>query len=96
MTYDAPRDPQDIGTAKDPSTPGSPSGPLETKVAAGAGGAAGGAAIAALVVYLLDQLVYTGGRWGEDVPGVVTLAVGVILAGLGSLLAGFRAPHTRR
>jgi hypothetical protein len=85
-------DPQDIGTSRDPST----SGPLETKVAASAGGAGVGGALAALLLYLLDMIVYDGGKWGESVPGVVTTAVVVVFAALGALVAGYRAPHTAR
>ncbi len=88
-------DPQDIGTT--PATPATPTpAGVETKVAASAGGAGVGAALAALVLYLLDQLVYDGGKWGENVPGVVTTAVVVVFAALGSLAAGYRAPHTPR
>lgn len=93
MTY--PNDPQHA-----PATGGQPASegaPLETKVAAGAGGASIGAALAALIVYLLDQLVYTGNSsWGSDVPEMVTAAVFVVISGLGSLIAGYQAPHTRR
>jgi hypothetical protein len=85
MTTNVPQEPQP-----------SPSGPMETKVAAAAGGAGGGAALAALVVYVLDMTLYDGGKWGTDVPAVVTAAVAVVFASLGALLAGYRAPHTRR
>ncbi len=70
---------------------------VETKVAAGAGGAGGGAALGALVLYLLDTFAYTPTSGiGDSVPGVVTTAVVVVFAALGSLVAGYRAPHTRR
>lgn len=89
-----PHDPQDIGTSKDPSTSG---GPVETKVAAATGGAGVGAVIGGLIVYLLDQLVYTGtGRWPDDVPLIVVTAITVLLGALGAWVAGYRAPHTAR
>lgn len=91
MTID---DPHDIGTSKDPTTTG---GPVETKVAAATGGAGVGAVVGGLIVYLLDQLVYTGtGRWPDDVPLIVTTAITVLLGALGAWLAGYRAPHTAR
>ncbi len=87
------RDPGDIGTADDPTT----AGPVETKVASAAGGGGVGVVIGGLVVYLLDQLVYTPqASVGDDVPLVVTTAVMTVLGALGAFFAGYRAPHTAR
>ncbi len=90
MTF---RDPGDIGTAEDPST----AGPVETKVASAAGGGGVGVVLGGLVVYLLDQLVYTPqASVGDDVPLVVITAVMTVLGALGAFFAGYRAPHTAR
>lgn len=70
--------------------------PVETKVPAAAGGAGVGVAIGGLILYLLDQLVYTGGHWGHSVPLVVSTAVTVLLGAAGAFLAGWSAPHTSR
>jgi hypothetical protein len=87
------RDPHEIGTSKDPTT----APPVETKVAAATGGAGVGAVVGGLVVYLLDQLVYTGtGRWPDEVPLIVMTAITVLLGALGAWVAGYRAPHTPR
>lgn len=87
-------DREDIGSSKDPTTTG---GPVETKVAAASGGAGVGAVLGGLVVYLLDQFVYTpGSDQGDHVPLVVMTAVTVLLGAAGAFLAGYRAPHTAR
>lgn len=62
--------------------------PIETKVKAGAGGASVAVLIALVVLHYIPWLNGNG--------ELVADAIGAIIAGIGSLVAGYRAPHTPR
>lgn len=62
--------------------------PVEIKVKAGAGGAALAALIALIILHYVPWLNGSG--------QLVADAIGALIAGVGSFIAGYRAPHTAR
>jgi len=62
--------------------------PVETKVKAGAGGAVVATLIALVILHYVPWLNGDG--------ELVADAIGALLAGLGSLVAGYQAKHTPR
>lgn len=76
-------------------------GRVETKVIAGGAGAGAGAVVATLIVWIVGVAAFGGTVHDTTgaiaaVPPPVSDAIWVVVSALGSLAAGWSAPHTPR